>query len=488
MPIRIVCPACGKALKVEDKLFGRNVRCPNCRSPISIPTADQVTSSSGSGSSSAIRPSTGESHIPDDWLVPNPETRVTQAGPEPESDEYAIAPRAHSELETPPPPPARKRKATSTFVRSRGVEFPDDISPEQLVPPVQSSRPKASRPAASGSGSGWRNHLHWAFLLALLPLAISSVWHGRNVEERLRDTVNRLRDSPNGDAIAGTIESASGLTIDEALAMLPDDRIDGAHLRRDSWMHWGYAALSAFVFAVILTQTFPSDDASPGRLIRSGLLTGTIGIVLLLAVQWVAAFTQGFMLRGRSIVTLLFYVVKFIGFSYRAALDPENGFLLSFMGFTCGVGLCEELCKALPVVLFLRSNPHAGWRAAIAVGLASGIGFGVSEGIMYASDHYNGIAEGMTYLVRFASCVALHAIWAGTVALLMNRNQDYLGGEEFSWESIGYFLLNYLAIAMVLHGLYDTLLKKDYELLALAIAVGSFCWLAWLVRVEGVEE
>jgi RsiW-degrading membrane proteinase PrsW (M82 family) len=173
--------------------------------------------------------------------------------------------------------------------------------------------------------------------------------------------------------------------------------------------------------------------------------------------------------------------VKFIGFSYRAALNPENGFWASFFGFTCGVGLCEELCKAIPVLIFLRGNTHAGWRAACLVGLASGVGFGVSEGITYSSDSYNGVATGLTYLVRFASCVALHAAWAGAVGLLMSQNQDYLGDGGFDASDAGYFLVYYLSLAMVLHGLYDTLLKKDYELWALSIAAVSFGWLAWLV-------
>ncbi len=61
----------------------------------------------------------------------------------------------------------------------------------------------------------------------------------------------------------------------------------------------------------------------------------------------------------------------------------------------------------------------------------------------------------------------------------MCRNQDYLG--EWDWGNAGNFVLHYLTIAMVLHGLYDTLLKKDYEVWALAIAAISFAWFAWLV-------
>jgi hypothetical protein len=43
-------------------------------------------------------------------------------------------------------------------------------------------------------------------------------------------------------------------------------------------------------------------------------------------------------------------------------------------------------------------------------GMASGIGFGIAEGIMYSGRYYNGVAGADIHYVRFLSCVALHAI------------------------------------------------------------------------------
>jgi hypothetical protein len=115
----------------------------------------------------------------------------------------------------------------------------------------------------------------------------------------------------------------------------------------------------------------------------------------------------------------------------------------------------------------------------------------VSEGIMYSSDYYNGMAPGLTYLVRFASCVALHAVWASSVALMMYDNQDHLlfnSAGDFGWESVGYFVVYYLGAAMVLHGLYDTLLKQDLDLGALAVAAASFGWWAWLLNKQRLND
>src|SRR5262249_24900828 len=137
------------------------------------------------------------------------------------------------------------------------------------------------------------------------------------------------------------------------------------------------------------------------HLLGIGLLTATIGILLLVLFQFIAGWSQGVWITGRSILVLIFYFIKLIGFSYRAALDPENGFLLSFVGFTLGVGFCEEVCKTLPLLWLYRVGTHQRWRGSFLWGLASGAGFGIAEGIMYSSEYYNGIAGPGTYVVRF---------------------------------------------------------------------------------------
>ncbi|MDB5295252.1 MAG: hypothetical protein JWO31_1235, partial [Phycisphaerales bacterium] len=211
------------------------------------------------------------------------------------------------------------------------------------------------------------------------------------------------------------------------------------------------------------------------------LFTGTIGILLLLGVQWAAVHTDGVWVRGRGILTLLFYIVKFIGFSYQSALKEDTNLAVSLFGFTFGVGLCEELCKALPIVWALKHGRLDGWRDACRWGFISGVGFGVSEGITYSVDHYNGVDGGGMYLVRFVSCVALHGIWTASAGVTLFRRQDKLDGAD-NWLATLGTLVALLIVPMVLHGLYDTLLKKDHPDLALATAAVSFGWLAWQIE------
>ena len=63
---------------------------------------------------------------------------------------------------------------------------------------------------------------------------------------------------------------------------------------------------------------------------------------------------------------------------------------------------------------------------------------------------------------------------------MMYRNQHFLDAEN--WSDILFGLLYYMSIAMVLHGLYDTLLKREMAVLALLIGIGSYLWMFYLVR------
>jgi RsiW-degrading membrane proteinase PrsW (M82 family) len=309
-------------------------------------------------------------------------------------------------------------------------------------------------------------------MLLFIPLAMTVFWPMPELQDRLLEHPAALEK----------LDSIS--SVDELCALFPNDRVPGAHLARHTWMHWLYAAIALFGYWALLSFSWRESTASPARLLVTGIITGTIGIFLLLAFQFLAFGTQGFWLRGRSIIVILFLIVKFIGYSYVCALDPDSSLLGSLMGFTFGVGLCEELCKALPIIYYLRDGEKTNWQGACLVGLASGIGFGVSEGIQYSADFYNGMSPGLIYLVRFLSCVGLHAVWSSGVALLMYANQDYLD-EILSWEVFPMFLYSYLLLPMFLHGLYDTLLKKNMDVWALVVALGSFAWWLWVIGKIG---
>jgi protease PrsW len=309
-------------------------------------------------------------------------------------------------------------------------------------------------------------------VLTMLPLVIQTLGGGLDVEERLAQT---LAAHPEIQEKAENVESES-----EFFALLPGGRLEGAHLSHFSRAHWIYALIAAAAFFFVVKLLFEPGKSTVVQILTIAGVTSTVGTISLIIFQFIAEWTQGYWVTGRSIVVLLFYIVKFIGFSYYAADDPNNGFLLSFLGYTCGVGLCEELTKIAPVLFVLGEQKKADWRAACVLGLASGVGFGVAEGILYSGQYYNGVMSLDIYLVRFISCVALHATWTAAIAVMASQNMSGFDTNE----GTDYFvhLLFILSVPMILHGLYDTLLKRDMGGLALVVAVGSFAWLVFCIE------
>jgi RsiW-degrading membrane proteinase PrsW (M82 family) len=369
---------------------------------------------------------------------------------------------------------------------------PPPVAAQAPASPRYSDAPPAGLAAASVlplqvPRRSLRGYLYLILLPALFPLAWSVLSpEGETVAERFERTVAA---HPEVEPQIERLMASEGASLSDLFNVLPGHRIEGAHLSKDTWTHWLYALLAAGAFFGLTLAAFPrgpADETKPQHLLYVGLFTGTVGIIFLLAVQFAADASQGIWVTGRGIVVVLFYIVKFIGFSYRAALGDTN-FFLSFLGFTCGVGLCEELVKAAPLLWHYRRKATLDWRGACRWGFISGVGFGVSEGISYSSNYYNGIHGPGIYIVRFVSCVTLHAVWSASAGISICRRQQKIQDSENVFELIAHALL-IVIVPMVLHGLYDTLLKKDMEAWALVTAAVSFGWLAWQIEMMRRKE
>ena len=368
---------------------------------------------------------------------------------------------------------------------SEPEEFEPDPAPRKWSQ-VDWSEPKANLskrvadlpPLAANETPLWLRHLHWLLALALIPLAVSLL-HKSADEDPLKDRFEKTIEQapPEVQQRIVQVMSNDNATEDDLFRALPNQRLIGAFLPWNSKMHWLMALGATMLFMGFMMLLGSDGSTSPLHLLLVGLFTATIGIALLLLLQLAADATQDVWIHGRGIGMLIFLIIKFIGFSYQAAADPENGFLLSFIGYTAGVGLCEETCKMLPVLFRFRQPSDNNWRNAFLWGMASGAGFGISEGIMYSGRHYNGITGGEIYLVRFLSCVALHAVWTGSAAIMLHRKQHLLH-RSMPWYEYVVPLIVYIGIPMVLHGLYDTCLKKDVNIGALVVAIASFGYLA----------
>jgi RsiW-degrading membrane proteinase PrsW (M82 family) len=427
MPIKLQCD-CGKWLRMPDEAAGRRARCPACGNT---------------------------------FVVPQPEVAAPTPAPErvpvvSTDDELEFADNREADLAAAERAAARRRAELAAKAHEFGLT------------------PKPKKVIEIPIGSTARPYRYLFLLLALLPLAWATVRPGNkdDVEDRVNQTVD---DHPE---IEEKVKAAK--SVEELCAAMPGDRAEGALLAYDTYAHWGFALLSAAMFFGLVLLLFPPGHTKVVHLLMVCAFTGTLGIIVLLVFQWLAFHMPFFTPRG--IISILLDIVWLIGQSYRLAMG-DHGFLLSALGFTAGVGFCEETCKALPLIFKARSpDPFQTWRSAMIWGLISGVGFGVSEGITYSHDSYNGLAGGQIYLIRFISCVALHGIWAAATGINIFRRQDHftIVMEPLDWiVQVGITII----VPMVLHGMYDTLLKQGYDWAALGVALASFGWLAYQIEM-----
>jgi RsiW-degrading membrane proteinase PrsW (M82 family) len=435
MPISFACP-CGRALHAKDELAGKKTKCPGCGSVLTIPVSE-------------------EKSLDEDDVA----GFLTQADSKPSP----AVPVQHESYEPIPDP------RETTLVPSPGRRAKE--------PAGKVAKGPVDTEPATGS---LREYSYWLLLFAMIPLGFSLLGSEEHaLIERLKATIEKLPPE-QGQRVLAALEQGADLTFDELFAVLPDRKLEGAHLSQGTYVHWAYAGVAIAGFLLLTLLMFSVERAQPLHLLGIGLFTGTVGIVFLFAVQFCSQIRLT-SIRGRGVFALILLILALIGLSYRSALDEDSNFFLSAVGYTFGVGLCEELTKAIPLLFYYKRDALMGWRGACLWGLASGIGFGVSEGIMYSADSYNGISGAGIYVVRFVSCVALHAMWAGAGAIAIERTRHAYDAVE-DWMGFGLYILRVLAVPMVLHGFYDTLLKKDMNAWALVVALASFGWFAFQIE------
>ncbi len=185
----------------------------------------------------------------------------------------------------------------------------------------------------------------------------------------------------------------------------------------------------------------------------------------------------------------------------------SEAFLIRVLAFILGVGICEELCKALPLIFFGRNKPSLLTpHNAIYLGIMSGLGFALAEVVQYSIQYWQDSAQvsallvsecldqsrswygdvdaytfadklksAMPYLVeyygqtiiaqivRFMSLPLLHAVWAGVVGYFIGLS---LLKKKAQWV----FIAVGIGLMSIIHGFYDVF---SHNLIGFALALGS---------------
>jgi RsiW-degrading membrane proteinase PrsW (M82 family) len=205
---------------------------------------------------------------------------------------------------------------------------------------------------------------------------------------------------------------------------------DQASLAQTAWLIGIYYAS---IWGVVLYNLIKPAQFSWGDMLRCLLFTAFISIPILLIIQRVPPFN-----------TL-----------YRAI---NGGLIPRMLGFVFGVGVLEEICKALPVyVLLLRPGKLNDPHTSAFYGAMSGLGFAIAEGAAYSLLYALGLFTGhlgiSSYVaastIRFVSLPLFHAMLAGIVGYFM-------GLAAINPSRQGALLFIGIAISATIHGFYNT--------------------------------
>lgn len=205
-----------------------------------------------------------------------------------------------------------------------------------------------------------------------------------------------------------------------------------SNLEQTAWLLGIYYAS---IWGVVLYNLIKPAWFSWQETLKCVVFTAIVGIPLLLLIQQFPLFQ-------------LLY----------AATESNLGLIPQLIGFIFGVGVLEEICKALPVYLFLlRPRKLKEPLTGAFYGAMSGLGFAIAEGssysLLYAFNLVRGQSGFGTYIlintIRFVSLPLFHAILAGIVGYFLglaaiNRSR------QLPIMFIG------VALAAVLHGAYNT--------------------------------
>jgi RsiW-degrading membrane proteinase PrsW (M82 family) len=136
------------------------------------------------------------------------------------------------------------------------------------------------------------------------------------------------------------------------------------------------------------------------------------------------------------------------------SLTESGNWVFKLIGYIFGVGLCEELVKAIPILLLIRraNEPYIP-QSLVFYGLMSGIAFGVFEGVQYQMTVNAKLEYSSAFFMnvaRLTSLPFLHAVWAGISAYFLSFSVLYP-----KYRLSLYFLA--IFIPTCLHGFYDTL-------------------------------
>jgi RsiW-degrading membrane proteinase PrsW (M82 family) len=231
--------------------------------------------------------------------------------------------------------------------------------------------------------------------------------------------------------------------------------------------YWAMALYFSTLWALFFHYAFPTPDAE----LRTAAL---------------CFFTTGLLAVGALLLAYRVWPLTEV-----SVLVKSEDVLLRWIGYIFGVGVPEEVCKALVLFILLWRNGPQRPQALLFYGLISGLGFGIYEGVKYqtqqnfefairasgqpgarfAAEYY------LLNLVRLTTLPFLHAIWTGMAGYFIG----FAG--QFRDRKRGLILVA-IALPAFLHGTYNSFGDAIGILIALISVLALNLYLATTVEFE----
>ena len=244
-----------------------------------------------------------------------------------------------------------------------------------------------------------------------------------------------------------------------------------AHLDRTDFILWGIALYSALLWAMFVYRLFAGRDLP---------FAWAIGMV------FVTCF----------VMVLLLQIYLAIPPDLTGWLVTRDFVLFQLAGYVLGVGVREEMTKALPLlVLAMFSSRMKNPLTGLVLGFMSGIGFAVAENVLYVyktvshavsltqeSGHFaNLVVPVYNNVIRMAMGPFVHGCLSGIFGYFIALGTVDARRRFF-------LLLAGLGVAASLHGLYDTVVYYS-PLAALCVQALTYMLLmTYILKARGLAS
>lgn len=223
---------------------------------------------------------------------------------------------------------------------------------------------------------------------------------------------------------------------------------------------WGMAFYFSALWALFFYHVFPTPEARVSTSALCFFATGVLSISLL----------------------LLAYLIPPLSWLVQLFKSPDQ--LNHMLAYVFAVGLPEELCKALPLLVLLKKSDPLPPQVMLFYGLMSGLGFGIYEGVNYQMDrNFRYASSGGEYyllnVIRLTTLPFLHAMWTGIAGYFIGFAGLYPRRQRG-------LIVAGIGLPAVLHGLYNTF---NQSIIGLGFALLSVLALnLYLARSVEFEE